>query len=108
MTTTTQPNGLAPSAGTYRLGGKGGRMVDAWQGIWNTLSTTEAQDATELAAAAAQRTGLKPISIISHLHRMAAEGYLVSEVRPVQVTVLRGGKEFQATRKRTFYRIATR
>lgn len=101
----TRPNGDAPGGAAYRLGGKGGRVALAWQLIWDRLDATEARDATELADAIGSETGLKPVTLISHMHRMANEGHLIGEVRLVEVSVARGLSRFTARRRRTFYRI---
>jgi len=105
MTTRTMLNGPAPVSGTYRLGAKGGRMMDAWQFIWDRLDRAEFQDGTVLAEKAAVRFHILPQSIISHLHRMAKEGHLETELRQVDTMVMRAGREFLSKRKRTHYRI---
>jgi DNA-binding PadR family transcriptional regulator len=99
------PNGEAPTAGAYKLGGKGGKVAQAWQFIWDRLDRTEYRDGTQLAEQAAVEFRILPQSIISHLHRMAKEGHLETEVRPVNTRVFRGGREFDSKRKRTHYRI---
>lgn len=102
--TTINETAPMPANGTG-TGGKGGRMAKAWQHVWDMLRASEPQDATVLAEAAAQATGLKAVSVISHLHRMANEGFIVGEVRTVEVPVTRKGTVFPAKRNRTFYRI---
>lgn len=105
MTTRIMPNGPAPTGGRYRFGAKGGRMADAWQFIWDRLDADEYRDGVQLAEQAAVTFRVLPVSIISHLHRMAKEGHLETDLRPVDTMVLRGGREFPSRRKRTHYRI---
>lgn len=101
-----RPNGTAPSSARYRVGAKGGDVARAWQYIWDRLDRTEYRDGTALSEEAGRIFHLKPISIQSHLHRMASEGVLETEVRPAATRVTRGGKTHDATRKRTHFRIA--
>jgi len=108
MTTTALPNGTAPAGDKYKIGAKGGKVGQAWQHVWNELSATEYQDGVALAEQAAKEVGIRPVSVISHLHRMAHEGYLEVEVRQVDTTVRKGGKEYPAKRRRSHYRIAQR
>lgn len=103
---TIRPNGTAPSSTRYKVGAKGGDVARAWQYIWDRLDRTEYRDGTQLSEQAGRIFHLKPISIQSHLHRMASEGVLETEIRPADTTVTRGGKTHAATRKRTHFRIA--
>lgn len=101
-----RPNGVAPSSSRYKVGAKGGDVARAWQYIWDRLDRHTFKDGQTLAAEAGRVFHLMPISIMSHLHRMAQEGILETEVKPAQTVVLRGGKEHDATRRRTHFRIA--
>jgi hypothetical protein len=105
MNTHVMPNGRAPTGEKYKLGAKGGRMADAWQHIWDRLDRTEYRDGVSLAESAATAFRVLPVSIVSHLHRMAKEGFLETDIRYVQTMVFRAGREFPARRKRTHYRI---
>lgn len=89
MTTQTRPNGIAPSTTRYKVGAKGGRVAQAWQHIWDQLDRTTYRDSKVLADEAARRFQIKPISIISHLHRMAAEGILEGKALQVDAVVTR-------------------
>lgn len=102
---TTRPNGQAPAGDTYAIGAKGGKVGQAWQLIWDRLDRDTWQDGTILAAEAAAEVGVKPVSVISHLHRMAAEGHLDSEVLYGDAEIHKFGQVYQARRKRTHYRL---
>lgn len=109
MKATKHPNGTAPAGTRYKLGGKGGKVAQAWQYVWDRL-TTEFQDGKELAAEAAEAHGIAEISVLAHLHRMAAEGIVDHEKRKVIVDVTRTSKAgkistFPAERTRTHYRL---
>lgn len=109
MTVSTHPNGLAPAGSKYKLGGKGGKVALAWQHVWDRL-TTEWQDGKILAAEAADRYGIREISVLAHLHRMAAEGLIDHEKITTEVPVTRTSKtgkvsNFPAKRTRTHYRL---
>jgi hypothetical protein len=109
MTVSTHPNGTAPAGTRYKLGGKGGKVAQAWQYVWDRL-TTEWQDGKELAAEAADTFQIAEISVLAHLHRMAAEGLVDHEKRDVIVEVTRTSKAgkvstFPAQRTRTHYRL---
>lgn len=82
----TRPNGIAPSPGGFRLGGKSGALARAWQYVWDRLSTAEYVQAQELAKEAALKHVLRPISVMTLIHRMVKEGALEGEKRSVQVT----------------------
>lgn len=112
------PNGQAPSSAKYQVGAKGGMVAQAWQYIWDNLSAEEFQDGTALVEDAARRFGwrptepgepaigkLKPQSIMAHLHRMAAEGFIEAKNQPVETVVLRHGKQHGAKRQRAHFRI---
>ena len=107
MTTQTRPNGQAPAGDKYKIGAKGGKVGQAWQRVWDGLAADEYRDGVALAEEAAAQVGIQAVSVISHLHRMAQEGYLDTEVRPVTTIVRKFGKEYAAKRRRTHYRIAT-
>lgn len=107
MKTARRPNGVAPSTSRYAVGAKGGHVARAWQWIWDRLDHTTFKEGQALADEAARVFHILPISIMSHLHRMAKEGVLQTEVRPTETTVKRAGKEHTATRKRTYFRIAS-
>jgi hypothetical protein len=104
--TKTRPNGIAPSSARFRLGGKGGRVAQAWQFVWDRLDHENFQDGTVLAALAAQKYDLKPDSVTAYMYRMAEEGILDHRLEQVQTEVFRAGKTMQATRARRHYRIA--
>lgn len=106
----TNSNGIAPTASRYRVGAKGGRVAVAAQEFWNRLSRTEFVEAHSLAWDVAKAHDLKPISLLTHVHKLAAAGYLEKELRYVDTT-----REWETTsgratqpvrRKRVFYRIA--
>lgn len=123
-TVTSQPNGEAPPIDGF---GVGPRMRLAWQETWNRLSTetfTEGRTLTEIVAPIAE---IKPVSLLSLLHRMAQSGVLDVEQRPVPTSVTRtypakvsvAGADvavpgltrtttFEAMRNRAFFRIAAR
>lgn len=69
-------NGQAPPGEKFRMGGKGGKGAAAWQYVWDRLSTEEFRDGKELWEEAAERYGLKPISVRATVFRMAHEGIL--------------------------------
>lgn len=102
---TNMPNGVAPTGQQYKIGAKGGKVGLAWQQIWDRLGRENYQDAVELSQETANRVGIKSVSIMSHLHRMAAEGLLDSTVRYSDVMVTKFGKTYPARRKRTWVRI---
>ena len=102
----TRPKGIAPSSSRYRVGGKGGRVAQAWQFVWDHLDRDNFQDGTVLAGLAAKKYDLKPDSVTAHLYRMAEEGILDHELRQVPTEVFRAGQTMQATRARRHYRIA--
>jgi len=102
---TNMPNGVAPTGTRYKIGAKGGKVGQAWQLIWDRLDHERYQDATELANDAAEVTGIKQVSIMSHLHRMAAEGLLDSTVQYADVMVTKNGKTYSATRKRSHVKL---
>ena len=102
------PNGKAPAGDKYKIGAKGGKVGQAWQYVWDRLSREDYADGVALAVEAAEKVGIQPVSVISHLHRMAHEGYLDTDVRPVDTKVQKFGKEYVAKRNRTHYRIAER
>jgi Mn-dependent DtxR family transcriptional regulator len=109
MNVSTHPNGAAPAGTRYKLGGKGGKVAQAWQYVWDRL-TTEWQDGKELAAEAADTFQIAEISVLAHLHRMAAEGLVDHEKQDVIVEVTRTSKAgkrstFPAQRTRTHYRL---
>jgi DNA-binding transcriptional regulator PaaX len=110
MTVSTHPNGQAPAGSKYKLGGKGGKVALAWQHVWDRL-TNEWQDGKVLAAEAAEAHGIQEISVLAHLHRMAAEGLIDHEKRKTHVPVTRTHKTsgkvstFTAERERTHYRL---
>lgn len=112
----TKPNGIAPSHSRYRMGAKNGVVAQAWQYVWDRLSTEEFRDAVELADEAARIFHIVPESVRAHMYACAreAEGILESEVRPVPTQVTRKftpkdgpaySSTFTGTRKHTFYRI---
>lgn len=103
--TKTMPNGAAPTGNKYRIGAKGGKVGQAWQMIWNRLDRETYQDARALAEWAGDETGVKPVSIMSHIHRMAADGILDTRVIYSDVMVHKFGKEYPSRRKRTHIRI---
>lgn len=104
-----RPNGDAPSGTRYALGAKGGKVAQAWQHMWDRLSTVQWMDGVNLAADTAELTGLKYSTLAVHLQRMAAEGFLEYEIRLVDVQVERNfrGKvsRFTAPRRHAHYRI---
>jgi Mn-dependent DtxR family transcriptional regulator len=104
---TTMPNGMAPAGDRYKIGAKGGKVGQAWQYVWDRLAIDTYEDGVALAEEAAQAVGIQPVSVISHLHRMAQEGYVEAEVRLVETTVRKFGREYPAKRRRTHYRIST-
>lgn len=110
MTVSTHPNGTAPDGVRYKLGAKGGKVAQAWQHIWDRL-TGEWQDGKVLAAEAADAHAIAEISVLAHLHRMAAEGLIDHEKQDVIVEVTRLSKKtgktsnFPAKRTRTHYRL---
>lgn len=125
METTLHPNGIAPTeAGSYRLGAKGGKMVQAWQHIWDRLDTTNWAGSLELSQDAAEKFGLKPVSVSEMLCRMRAAGVLEQSKIEATTEYLRkrarrddeSDQEYEevplrtyvANRKRVHYRIARR
>ena len=103
---TTRPNGIAPSTSHFRSGAKGGKVALAWQYVWDRLDHTEFKEAVPLAEEAAEKYGIKPDSVLGHLHLMATEGFLERRKKMVEVEVERpAGVFFTSSRKRTFYRI---
>jgi Mn-dependent DtxR family transcriptional regulator len=88
------------------VGAKGGKVALAWQYIWDRLNKQEYKDGAALCREAAEKFNIQPLSIQSHLHRMASEGILETEARKMKTTVTRNGIEHQATRARTHFRIA--
>jgi len=103
--TKTMPNGAAPTGHSYKIGAKGGKVGQAWQMIWDRLDHETYQDARELAEWAGDKTGVKAVSIMSHIHRMAADGILDTRVSYSDVTVHKFGREYPSRRKRTHIRI---
>lgn len=104
--TIDQPNGTAPTAvGPYRLGAKGGRMAEAWQDIWNQLSTTAWIGGLELSREMADKYKLKPISVSEMLCRMRAGGALEQTMKAAPTQYTRKGSTFTAQRHRVHYRI---
>lgn len=103
MNAITTPNGRAPLPDERFHFGP--RMAAAWQHVWDHLDAHEYRDGTLLAGGAEKATGIKAVSVVSHLHRMAKAGYLDTEIRSMPTRVERNGKAFTSTRKRTFYRI---
>lgn len=101
----TLPNGAAPTGNSYKIGAKGGKVAQAWQIIWNQLDHETFQDARVLADAAGKKLGIQTVSIMSHLHRMAAEGHLDSTAKAVDVQVHKAGREFPSRRKRLHIRL---
>jgi hypothetical protein len=107
MAVTTRPNGTAPTtSGNYRLGGKGGKMAQAWQHIWDQLSETEWRGSLELAHDAATRFDLKQVSVSEMLCRMRASGVIEQTMLPRETSYLRKGKPYTSNRPRVHYRIA--
>lgn len=103
--TKTMPNGAAPTGNDYQLGAKGGKVGRAWQMIWDRLDHDTYVDARDLADWAAEAVGVKSVSVMSHIHRMAAEGLLETQVAYTDVTVHRFGHEYPSRRKRTHIRL---
>lgn len=114
---TTRPNGIAPSTSRFRAGAKGGKVACAWQHVWDQLDRQTFKEAVPLAWEAAEKFGLKPASVLAHLHLMAHEGILERKQDDVRVPVERRAKptdsnpkpkmqKFMSHRSRTFYRIA--
>jgi len=99
----TLPNGLAPAPAHGNKGNKGGRVALAWQDAWNELG--EWQNGRVLAEKVAPAHDVKPVSLITHIIRMVAEGHLEVQYRPVPQKVMRYGKEFDSARRVAFYRI---
>lgn len=111
--TIEHPNGIAPTvspgqnkAGTFRLGAKGGKGAQAWQYVWDHLSTTEWISGTDLAQEAADKFGLKLTSMVELLSRMRTVGALDQNMLPIVTTYRRDGGEYTARRPRVHYRIA--
>jgi len=105
--TTTHPNGIAPvDRGTYRLGGKGGRMAQAWQYVWDRLDRDRWYGSMELSRDAAQAFGLKPVSVSEMLGKMRAAGVIEQTMIVAPTRYTRKGKTFDAARARVHYRIA--
>lgn len=103
MNTQILPNGTAPAPARGNKGNKGGRVAQAWQDAWNELG--EWQNGRELVAKVAPPHDVKPVSLLTHIIRMVAEGYLEVEYRIVPQKIVRYGKEFQSARRMAFYRI---
>src|SRR5690242_9845836 len=103
MNTQTLPNGTAPVPAHGNKGNKGGRVALAWQDAWNELG--EWQNGRVLAEKVAPAHDVKPVSLITHIIRMAKEGHLEVDYRLVTQTVERYGKEFESRRRVGFYRI---
>lgn len=99
----TLPNGLAPAPARGNKGNKGGRVALAWQDAWNELG--EWSNGRLLAEKVAPPHDVKPVSLITHIIRMVAEGHLEVSYRVVPQKVTRYGKEFDSARRVAFYRI---
>lgn len=102
------PNGIAPTVAHGNKGNKGGAVAQAWQYVWDRLSTTEYVDAVGLAIEAGKIFTIQPESVRAHMYAMVREGVLEAQNTYVQTSVTRNGKTFPARRKRAFYRIAER
>lgn len=107
--TAQRPNGVAPSPEGFRLGGKGGTLARAWQYVWDRLDATDFRQGQELAEEAGRKYALKPVSIMTLMHRMAKEGVLDNEVRLIEVQVQRTAnrkvQNFPAKVQRVYFRI---
>jgi hypothetical protein len=107
--TAQRQNGVAPSPEGFRLGGKGGTLARAWQYVWDRLDRAEFRQGQELAEEAGRKYALKPVSIMTLLHRMAKEGVLANETRLVEVEVQRTANRkqqtFPAKVRRAYFRI---
>lgn len=100
------PNGVAPTFRRYKVGGKGGTVAEAWQWMWDRLTVEEFMDGTVLAEhAAAVFPKVKAVTLSTHLYRMAEDGVLESELRPVDIIMRRAGQEFPTRRNRAHFRI---
>jgi hypothetical protein len=109
MTITTRPNGIAPiDVGAYRIGGKGGRMAQAWQSVWDKLDKHTWHDGMQLANEAAAAHDLKPVSVREFLCRMRAAGVIEQKMIEAPTVYVRKGVEFTASRPRVHYRIASK
>lgn len=111
--TDQRPNGDAPTTspganrgGTFRMGAKGGRTAQAWQWIWDQLSTTDWTYGDTLADRASQQFDLGKLTVVELLARMRKAGHLEQKMIPVQTFYARGEKGFTAARPRAHYRIA--
>lgn len=111
MNATLHPNGAAPTTspganrgGTFRMGAKGGRTAQAWQWIWDQLTTTDWTYGDDLAIRAADRYDLGKPTVVELLARMRKAGNLEQKLIPVP-TVYARGKGFTANRPRVHYRI---
>jgi len=101
-----RPNGVAPTFRRYKVGGKGGVVAEAWQWMWDRLTTEEFVDGRTLSEqAAAAFPKVKAITLSTHLYRMAEDGVLESELRPVNIVMQRAGQEFATRRNRAHFRI---
>jgi hypothetical protein len=103
--TKTMPNGAAPTGTSYNIGAKGGKVGQAWQMIWDRLDHDTYTDARDLADWAADKVGIRSVSLMSHIHRMAKEGVLDSTTAYADVTVHKFGREYASRRKRTHIRL---
>lgn len=103
-------------------------MNRAWQEAWDRLSTTDFIEGRQLTEDVAPVADIKPVSLLTLLHRQAKAGVLEVEQRPVVTTVTRAypvkvtvgtsspvevpnatrTTTFEALRKRAFFRIAQR
>lgn len=112
MNVATRPNGIAPTGLTLHggrkisLGGKGGRLAQAWQHIWDQLDRKTWVSSSALAEDAAEKFGLKPVSVTEMLCRMRATGVLEQKMVILPTTYHRGGKDIIMNRPRVHYRIA--
>lgn len=106
------PNGVAPTGLTLHggrkisLGGKGGRLAQAWQHVWDQLDRKTWTSSSALAEEAAEKFDLKPVSVTEMLCRMRATGVLEQKMVILPTTYHRGGKDIIMNRPRVHYRIA--
>jgi len=93
----------------YRPGAKNGKVLPAWQWMWDHLSAAEYTEGRDLTARAAARNEIKQSTLLTHLSRMASAGVLEVDYRIMPITVRRvvNGQisTFQSRQKCAFYRI---